>query len=851
MTIRTKELTFEGGVNLDIDPHLLKANEWQLLQNMWPYKSKLIGSRPSLLHEQDILPVPNSFWDGRLFLNTNGAPTAVKYYSQWFRHLTPLKAIFLGELSRVAMVCVCNHAGVVINEHFEGEDASTVTLEEGEVILMIVPNDLLDATTYPTISAVRLGHTSNITPSLIEFNGSIIAANKNCEYVVKVVKSSSLLLPSATTWTGIDYRFTKIDFGLNNLDFRADAVIVYRNRFVYSKGNKIWMSDPFQPEMLYNNAATAAYLGIFFDTGLTEEVTAMTDLHTSALEEAGKSVLAVWTAHSMLIVQGEPAISNASTQEEIWTACNVTRIPITSGCVSQASIVKTKQGIIWCGADSVWFMARGNVPVEVGRKIGPRISEQSFESAGRIFATYDDECYRLIINKPGVGYNPYAALNEMWCLSFISSNPTKENASWFGPQVFTNTDNPVIGAIPTDGGEPGLFCCAKLVNVNDDRTWYIQPYSYKHAEASAVTDVYATRLGLCTISTYLGVDITAPYKPSPVLDASHYYYLGDIIQPARGRPASLEIDPKSYDVDYIVVTEGELGVTLSLSPIYVDELPTVLRAKRFIGLYTGAVETVPVPYKIRLESGNMTFDTPELVKLIEGYELTFKTLNPVIIKSNWWPWEPNNNAANIVTLQSKSNVPITSQNVLDALFNEPVLTARRVPAPPNKRYNGLTAQLNVEESDYRVIVANNQSVNPNWNMIRIATGATWYEFNLFDFDVNGIAKYLGIMDLMSAFIFKTLAQTGRELDIYIGSLGTGFKFVDGSKLYIDLTAQGWEWFGFVPTGLDNGHGVNIISNESNALEYLYPTGPFPFYTPHAIHMAKLSVMYDQFNARPR
>lgn len=865
-----KELTFDGGVNIRSDPHLLKSNEWLNLQNMWPYDNKFVGTRPSLLHEQDIMPVPLANWNANLFYNSPAInPTEVRYYAQWFRHLTPLKAVFMGALDRVAIICVCNVANkVTLRERFEGEDEVLVDLQDGDVVLLIMPNDIGTVAgtkeQYPVLSGVRLGRTTNITPSLISFNGDIIAANKSCNYVVRVVKASTLPLPTATVWPNIDYRFTKVNFGDTNLDFVTDGVVLYKNRFVYWRGNKVWFSDPFQPELIYTYAVQTAYLGVFFDTGLTEDITAMSDLYASTLEEAGSSVLAIWTNRSMIMIQGEPATTIASTPEELFANCKVTRIPLTSGCVSQSSIVKTRHGLIWCSADSVWFMPKGNLPIEVGYKISPRIKAQAFESSGRIFATFDNDCYKLVINAPGVGYNPYEALNEMWCLSFIGDEPSKESAAWFGPQVFTNVDNPKVNADgssinpPGPGGPSGLFCCAKLTNINDDTTWYIQPYST--SIGTGAFDPWGTRLGLASLSQYIGVDITAPYISAQVLDPTFNYSIGAVFQFANGGVDNLS----SYATEYVATTGGIQGSGLVFVPIYCNEVVTAVWAKRPLYAWMELSGLLPSPYKIMIQSGNMTFDNPELVKMIDGYEITFKTLNPIVINSWWRPWEPAPIPANIVTLVSKSKVPVLTENMLGGLFNEPMLTARRVPSPANKRYNGISAQLNIQESDFKIIAAKSTLVVPaiappvgtpptNWNYIRASTNnVNWVTFPLFDYDSEDIAKYYLILELVNVLQLKLANAIAQPVSIDpITTSGVGIKFPDGVPLYIDLSCSGWEWFGFVPTGLNLGWGVNIISNVANTTKYVYSTGPAPCTTPRDIHFAKLAARYRVLQARPR
>lgn len=866
MSIKLAPLTFEGGVNLKADPHLLKPNEWLKLQNMWPYKDKFIGTRPSLLHEQDILPVPLQNWDSRLYLNAGATnPTAVPNYGQWFRYLTPLRALFLGTLDNIVMICVVNAEGLRLKERFETDAADTyVDLAINDVVVIMCPNDLVNGDTgdghiYPAISGVRLGYYTNITPSLIEFNGTIIAANKTCDYVVKIVTKDSIVLPaipSATVWPGIAYRFTKIDFGPTNLDFKVDGVIVYKNRFVYWQGNKVWFSDPFQPEKIYTNARTIAYLGVFFNTGMTEDITAMGIVYMSDKDQIAQSKLAIWTKHSMLTLAGEPATTIAATPEEIWTPIVVSDINIPSGCVSAASVVKTKYGLVWCGAESVWFMQGDTTPVEVGYKIGPRIAAQSFESAGRIFATFDDLCYRLVINAPGVGFNPYDALNEMWCLSFNGDLPNKDNAAWFGPQVFTNSDNQTSGGTPAPSAtNAGLYCCAKLTNINDDKTWYIQPYSCPLGVAH-ISDAWGTRLGLASISTYLGVDITAPFRPVTCLQDDYAYDIGAIFHAANGNPNAIA----PYMVEYIVTVAGTvLAVTLQYVHIYTNDIGDELWCKRPLNSVAEDVNLMPAPYKVSLQSANLTFDNPELEKLIDGYELTFKTLNPVIFKSWWAPWQPTTVAANNVTLESKSRLASSIQNVLGNLLNEPVLTSRLISAPPNKRFNGLEAQLNIEDSQYKIVAADTIT-NPNWNKIRIGhiSGGIlkWKTFNLFDFDTKGIAKYVTISELYDLLVQKTfVATTDKTLEFNVANGGNGMRYDDSSPLYIDLSYQGWEWFGFVPTGRDDGNGVNIITNYVPPFElggsYIYPTGPAPAYTPHDIHFVKLNVRYDVFEARPR
>ncbi len=855
-----KELTFEGGVNLNSDPHLLKSNEWLKLQNMWPYKSKLIGTRPSLLHEQDLFPVPESNWNSDLYYNSPPVnPTEVQKYGQWFRHLTPLKAVFMGSLDRIALICVCNADDLLtISEHFEGEEATDVLLKAGEVVLMLLPNNLQTGPEFPKIAAVRLGGITNLTPSLIQFNGSIIAANKTCEYVVQVVPSSTLITPSVTVWPNIDYRFTKVNFGDNNKNFKVDGVIVYKNRFVYWRANKLWFSDPFEPGRVYDNAVDTAYLAVFFDTELTEDITALGNVYMSDVEEAGKSVLAIWTQHGMLFMTGEPATTIASTAAELFTDCKVNTISAKAGCVSAASLVKTKIGYIWCGAESVWYMAKGNLPVEVGLKISPRIAAQSFESAGRIFATFDDLCYRLVINAPNVGFNQYSALNEMWCLSFMGQPPSAESAAWFGPQVFTNTDNPNL----EDNGDPepygpgginaaGLYCCAKLTNINDDKTWYIQPYSYRMG-TGVDDDLWGTRIGLASLSSYLGVDITAPFRMVAAQLPDYDYQIGAIVQNSIGEESFVI----PYGHEFVVVTAG-IGYAALVKPVVSNSSITVVSNKRLLLAWMegegSGTEPLPEPYEISIQSGNMTLDNPDLEKLVDGYELTFKTLNPITLNSWWWPWEPVSDPTNIVFLESTVNVPHNNQNVLGNMWNEPVLTARRIPAPEDKRYNGITAQLNVEDTEYKIVATNRDNSIPNWNKIRVGTDTdVWQEFELFDFNDDGIAKYETLAELVDILKAKVLLATGKELLVVQNACGYGMKFVDDSPFYIDLTYQGWEWFGFVPTGLLNYFGdINVITNAGSPDVFISSTGPTPCNTPRVIHFAKLSVRYRIFETRPR
>lgn len=851
-------LQFNGGVNLEIDPHLLKSNEWQSLKNMWPYRNKMLGSRPSLLHEQDVLPVPPQYWNGFLDLGTAPAyPTEISNYGQWFRHLTPLKMLFMGSLDKMAIVCVCNRDGlVIINEQFEGEANTDVTLNAGDVILMLTPNNLQTATgsnIYPRIAAVRLGSLSDITPSLIEFNGRIYAANVGCGYVVEVVPASSIVGPTTTVWPNIDYRFTKVNFGATNVGITFDGVITYKNRFVYWKGNKLWFSDPFQPSKLYDNAEATAYLGVFFDTDISEPITAVADLFTDATERAGQSVLAIWTRNGMIMLQGEPATTTAIVPEAVFSNCQITRIPLRSGCISQASIVKTKFGIIWCGAETVWFMAKGSLPVEVGMKIAPRIKAQSFSSAGRIFATFDDECYRLVINSPEVGYNPYEGLNEMWCLSFIGDVPNKDSASWFGPQVFTNTDNPVIADEPEQGGPSGLFCCGKLTNINDDTTWYLQPYSTSLGVAGGVgeSDIWGTRLGLAVLRDYMGVDITSPFRMSQTLDPTYDYQLGAIFQIAQGVAGV----SNSYLIDYLVIEAGVYNAGLDYIQIYTRG-NTPLFSKRPLTIYIEGVGLMPALHKIEIQSANLIFDEPDLVKIISGYDLSFKTLNPVIIKSSIWPWQPETTPANVVTLESAVNTPSLPQNRVGGLFNEPILTARRIMPPYGAtRFNGLEAQYNIKQADYKIVASNKGITNNKWNTIRVSEdGVQWYEFTLFDFDsVTNIAKYDNVLPLLGLLDQKLDSEASILPDIDLLVEG-GFAIRNRNTslpIYIDLSAQGWEWFGLVPTNLDNGWGTNIITNENDPLLYLYATGPIPACTPAAIHFAKLTAIYDFLGAQPR
>jgi hypothetical protein len=197
-------------------------------------------------------------------------------------------------------------------------------------------------------------------------------------------------------------------------------------------------------------------------------------------------------------------------------------------------------------------------------------------------------------------------------------------------------------------------------------------------------------------------------------------------------------------------------------------------------------------------------------------------------------------------------VPNPDQNVLDRAFNEPILTARRVPMAANKRYNGLTAQLNIEKTDYKIVTSNNGLANPNWNKIRFSlTGGVNVAFNLFDFDDKDIAKYATIAELVALLDSKMFAATGLHFDFNLGSVaGIGIK-AGGLALTIDLTAQGWEWLGFVPTNIDTGFGINKISNFGFTASYLFTTGPVPPCSPHDMHFAKIGVRYRLLTQRPR
>jgi len=339
---------------------------------------------------------------------------------------------------------------------------------------------------------------------------------------------------SLTTFNGIPYCFTGqgqgyrivpvagvptpealVFQGVGNANFRPVGGAPVRARMCYWAGREITFSDTNAPLLIRDNSA-AGVGTILVAADTSDGITHVQELNTTASGSPTQSVVAVWTTDAMYMLLGEPG--ETGSPDSLGTL-QVTKLTIAAGCVSGATVVQTPYGTLWAGADDVWFLPFGSLPVRVGTNIRPALLNTPPSLRYRWHAAYENGIYRLAIDAPGAGPTEIGGCMHHWLLDMRNGPPQNaESAVWWGPQEYTPAGSSLVG--------PGTW--AFITQDTDQGTLEVQAVQPWSAEDDTGT---SRGVSLCTLNANDSRDESTPnFPPNPPRGVTQYE-VGDLVVP--------------------------------------------------------------------------------------------------------------------------------------------------------------------------------------------------------------------------------------------------------------------------------------------------------------------------------
>lgn len=189
------------------------------------------------------------------------------------------------------------------------------------------------------------------------------------------------------------------------------------------------------------------------------DLTAMFGAMLAGAADPSQSVLYVWKRDAMYVVTGEAGLRGDA--EPLGNVA-VAKVQARCGCVSQATVVQTPFGVMWCGTDDVWLMPWGGTPIAVGTKLRPWLLNQPNNMQWRYHAAYADGFYRLALYNEGSGPTDNDPCDAVFMLDFRRGVPSNASeAIWYGPQCY----------VPS-GGADGTYCMRVDDRPNGDGKLY-------------------------------------------------------------------------------------------------------------------------------------------------------------------------------------------------------------------------------------------------------------------------------------------------------------------------------------------------------------------------------------------
>lgn len=324
--------------------------------------------------------------------------------------------------------------------------------------------------------------------------------------------------------------------GVGNSAFRPVGAAPVRARMCYWAGRELVFSDTNAPLLIRDNSAVGVGT-ILVAVDTPGDITHVQELNTTASGSPVQSVVAVWTADAMYMLLGEPGETGAA---DAAGTLQVNKLTIASGCVSGATVVQTPYGTLWAGADDVWFLPFGSLPVRVGTNIRPALLNTPPSLRYRWHAAYENGIYRLAVDAPGAGPTEIGGCAHHWLLDMRNGPPqSADTAVWWGPQEYNPSGSALYG--------PGTWAfITSDTGAGTQEVLAVQPWSAEDDTGSA------NGVSLCTLNAADSRDEAAPnYPPNPPKGVTTYE-LGDIVVP--------------YDEDYDKKQWAVWKVTSTLAP---------------------------------------------------------------------------------------------------------------------------------------------------------------------------------------------------------------------------------------------------------------------------------------------
>lgn len=712
MAINRTGLPLMGGVNLHEDPINIPDGQWQRVKNLAARRPGVLGTRPSLRFARDVEP-DSRYWDIRLFT----ASPIVNKPENWARLIRPLRFLFDPNYGELTMVVVTTDDWLAHNS-ISGVDE---TFPAGTYLLINLPQVLSNSGGEPIVQVAPLGIT-NRQPTLFVFDGLTYAfAGGN----------NGLHIDTPDPSPYPDYvKYAVNDFGAGNTNFNPDGACIIRDRVLYYKGSSVYFSDRNEPLVVgytgtidadgnivpsaANPAAGTNYSaidtrGIYLGGEELESITAAADLSTTADGSPVQSVVGVWTNTHMYMLLGEPLETTEG--GDVRGSLQINKLNIQAGCVSQATVTRTPYGTFWLGADDVWFMPWGSLPIRVGTSIRPLIEAQPPGLRWKLHAEYSDDHYKLALFSEGQGPGLLDPCSTHMWLNLHDGAPTSaDNAKWFGPQEFCQTDAPDTAG--GRNGPPGTWCMARDTRgAGDGKLYCLQNYIVYSADTRSIYG-----MSLCGLDTYDGADHTGPIYAVSTWQANYGYYEGTIFVPPPRASAAPYVAPV-----WVCTTTGTSHATTE--PDWLANTATgsitdgtaVWQLKFWDGTYPMPAWTPPLmqganQVEWSLLSKEHVFGDTMVEKLLDGSEISYVAGQPTQLTYNSHPKQDS--ASKILTPANEQ----TAENTTGSTTGDRVWQARQLSASPTKRFHGLSAMWECQQDAGYVITT---GVN---DTLRIAVG---------------------------------------------------------------------------------------------------------------------------------
>jgi hypothetical protein len=676
-----------GGVNTFQDSTTIEDNQLQRALNFSARTSGRPGTRLALQSVREVIPDYRP-WDSRRY---NGLATEIYRYYQWAQNWRPMKFMFTPQSDELAWIAQSVGSRIVVHTNADGTQTQK-TVEAGTAILQSSGGVQTPGADDGVYAAQYMGGLTRC-PSLFVFNG-IVYAFGGTEGGQKIER-----YPGATVaGVSLGWAYAPVQWNTAQLTpFIPDGAAVIRDRVLYYKGPLIFWSDKGDPEQIFANSMTDGYIPVASEE--LEDITAAAEISTSADGSPVQSTAAVWSRNHCYLILGEPLQTGDDlTTQSIYGSMQINRLNIEAGCISQATVTRTPYGTFWVGADDVWFMPFGSLPIRVGTNIRDRIRAIPPGLSWRICAEYSDGFYRIALMSEGNGPSAFSPLDEMWWLDLNQGPPqNSDSAKWWGPHQFVNGDAPDVDpdSVPLNG----IWALARDQRAGSDGALYaLQPYWMVAGPAS----VYG--MTLCSFSSYAGRDCGAPQKILRRWQASTPYYEGDEVTPPANTSALDWRMPTWVCTVAGASGLGEPNWLASTATSIVEASGLTWRPIYYAGT-TPLNAHIPPAYQSgndiqwRLSSKEYTLGDPAVEKLLDGADLVYVGDGPSSVTYSTNPDQTSNTR----TLPTSGST--LDQNTGTLAANQNRKYRRLLTADPTSRFNAITATMDIQHLTGFTIVA--------------------------------------------------------------------------------------------------------------------------------------------------